>query len=78
MGGDWNCTTEFTLDRRGQEPHLRSSTTLSQITLESDVVDVWRLKHPQVRQYTWVRVVGGNMSVARLDRFYMTIIIILF
>ena len=35
-------------------------------------MDVWRVKHPRVRQYTWVRVVDGNMSAARLDRIYMT------
>lgn len=21
MGGDWNCCTDFTLDRTGEEPH---------------------------------------------------------
>lgn len=24
MGGDWNCCTDFTLDRTGEEPHLLS------------------------------------------------------
>ena len=72
MGGDWNCTTDFTLDRTGEEPHLQSSTILSQVISESGVVDVWRVKHPQVRQHTWVKVSDGNMSAARLDRVYMS------
>lgn len=72
MGGDWNCTTDFTLDRTGQEPHLLSSSTLSQVVSESGVVDVWRVKHPKARQYTWVKVVDGNMSAARLDRVYIS------
>ena len=72
MGGDWNCTTNFTLDRTGEEPHLQSSTILSQVISESGVVDVWRVKHPQVRQHTWVKVSDGNVSAARLDRVYMS------
>lgn len=25
MGGDWNCTENFTIDRTNEEPHLQSS-----------------------------------------------------
>ena len=31
MGEDCDCTTYFTLDRTGEEPHLQSSTTLSRV-----------------------------------------------
>ena len=47
MGGDWNCTTDFTLDRTGQEPHLQSAAALAQLGAEAGVVDVWRVKHPR-------------------------------
>ncbi|KAK0148421.1 Transposon TX1 uncharacterized protein [Merluccius polli] len=60
MAGDWNCTTDFTLDRTGQEPHLQSAAALAQLGAEAGVVDVWRIKHPSVRQYTWVKVVDGR------------------
>jgi exonuclease III len=40
---------------------------LRDINNQFDLVDVWRTKHPNTRQYTWVKVFG-----ARLDRFYMS------
>uniref|UniRef100_A0A674NTS8 Endonuclease/exonuclease/phosphatase domain-containing protein n=1 Tax=Takifugu rubripes TaxID=31033 RepID=A0A674NTS8_TAKRU len=43
MGGDWNCTTDVTLDRIGQEPHLQSAAVLSRLGAELGMVDVWRL-----------------------------------
>jgi len=45
MGGDWNCTTNFVLDRNGQEPHLQSSNMLLKITQELKLNDVWRNKN---------------------------------
>ena len=72
MAGDWNCTTDFTLDRTGQEPHLQSAAALAQLGAEEGVVDVWRVKHPSNRQYTWVKMVDGRVSAARLDRIYMS------
>ncbi len=71
-GGDWNCTTDFMLDRTGEEPHLLSSTSLAQVISESGLVDVWRVKHLRGRQYTWVKVSDGRVSAARLDRVYMS------
>lgn len=64
MGGDWNCATDFTLDRIGREPHLQSAAVLSGLEAE--------LKHPLIKQYTWVKVVAGVISAARLDRFHMS------
>ena len=72
MGGDWNCTTDFALDRTGQEPHWRSAAALRQLGAEVGVVDAWRVKHPTDRQYTWVKVVDGGVSAARLDRVYIS------
>ena len=51
MGGDWNCTTNFTTDRTGEEPHLPSSFKLVQLISELNLVDAWRNKHPQDKQY---------------------------
>ncbi len=72
LGGDWNCCIDFTLDRTGEEPHFQSSSILAQVIQVADVVDVWRMKHPSLRQYTWVRVLDGRVSAARLDRFYVS------
>lgn len=71
MGGDWNCTVDFTLDRNGEEPHPSSAKSLHNIISNSSLVDVWRLQHPTVKQYTWVKVSQDHISTARLDRFYI-------
>lgn len=71
VGGDWNCCTD-NADRIGQEPHQASSKLLQGILQESQLVDIWRTKHPTASQYTWMRVGGGAVSAARLDRFYLS------
>ncbi|CDQ66157.1 unnamed protein product [Oncorhynchus mykiss] len=70
VGGDWNCTMDFTKDRNGEEPH--SVGVLRDILNQFDLVDVCRTKHPNTRQYTWVKVFCARVSAALLDRFYMS------
>ncbi|KAL6484118.1 hypothetical protein MHYP_G00061630 [Metynnis hypsauchen] len=72
MGGDWNCTTDFTLDRNGEEPHSGSAAELGGLLKECGFVDPWREFNTGVRQYTWVKVSERRVSAARLDRFYIT------
>ena len=72
MGGDWNCTLQFTKDRMNEEPHLQSSSALGRLVTQLDLVDAWRVKHPDVKQYTWVRVNDNRVSAARLDRIYIS------
>lgn len=53
VGEDFNCTSDFTLDRTGEEPHPPSSIRLRNIPTCLDPVDTWRLKHPRAQQYTY-------------------------
>lgn len=73
-GGDFNCTLEFTIDRISDEPHPQSthSQTLNSVITHLDLLDAWRVKHPQSRQYTWVRIANGRVSAASLDRLYIS------
>uniref|UniRef100_A0A4W6F6F5 Reverse transcriptase domain-containing protein n=1 Tax=Lates calcarifer TaxID=8187 RepID=A0A4W6F6F5_LATCA len=72
IGGDFNCTLDFTADRIGEEPHPQSSQTLSNAMLHLDLLDSFRIKHPRSRQYTWVRVCNNQVCAARLDRIYIS------
>lgn len=62
------------LDRTEEEHHLQSSSTVSNVILESGEVDVWRVKHPQVigsthRLGCWMRIwVQPVISVWNLRR----------
>uniref|UniRef100_A0A3Q3FCW5 Synaptic vesicle glycoprotein 2C-like n=1 Tax=Labrus bergylta TaxID=56723 RepID=A0A3Q3FCW5_9LABR len=72
LGGDFNCTLDFTVDRIGEEPHPHSSQTLNTVISHLDLLDTFRVKHPQSRQYTWVRVNSNRVCAARLDRVYIS------
>ena len=72
VGGDWNCTMDFTKDRNGEKPHSGSMGVLRDIINQFNLVDVWRTKHPDTRQYTRVKVFGARVSADWLDRFYMS------
>ena len=72
IGGDWNCTLQFTLDRMNQEPHPQSSSALRKMIINLDLLDAWRVKYPSVKQYTWVRATDNIISAARRDRIYIS------
>jgi len=71
LGGDFNCTPDFVIDRIGEEPHPPSVKVLKAITSQFGLVDVWREKNKNVRQYSWLKVAVDRVSAARLDRFYL-------
>lgn len=72
MGGDWNCTLDFYVDRNGEEPCIKSSTLLSSIVKRFNLSDMWRENNPLIRQYTWVKINADRISAARLDRLYLS------
>lgn len=72
MGGDWNCTEDFTVDRNTEEPHTQSSDALTNIIKICGLVDPWREKNQGIKQYTWIKTTEERISAARLDRFYVT------
>lgn len=72
VGGDWNCTENSSVDRNTEEPHIQSSSCLSSLIRAADLLDIWRVKHPNVRQYTWVKVNNNRITAARLDRMYVS------
>ncbi len=53
VGGDFNCTLDFVVDRNGEEPHPLSAKVLKAIITQLGLVDVWREKK-KVRQYSWI------------------------
>lgn len=55
IGGDWNCTVDFIIDRNGEEPHNESSVVLLKMIKELNLIDIWRKINIGIRQYTWVK-----------------------
>ncbi|KAL7374739.1 hypothetical protein ABVT39_006268 [Epinephelus coioides] len=48
------------------------SSSQSAAAAEEQSNDTFRIKHPQSRQYTWVRVHNNTVCAARLDRLYLS------
>lgn len=70
LGGDFNCTENYRVDRNHLEPHAPSSLALKELIKTHCLCDVWRDLNNDVRQYTWAHNRGNFISFARLDRFY--------
>ena len=70
-GGDFNSTIDPHLDRMDQEPHVGSTSVLSRVLKDYDLVDTWRVKSPDKRGFTWVQAWPDRVSAARLDRIYV-------
>jgi hypothetical protein len=72
--GDFNTVVNPDLDRRGcnsSSPWAYNwPTSLSVLTSHFNLVDVWRVRHPDAREYTWHRANGSQAS--RLDMFWVS------
>lgn len=62
----------FTIDRTNEETHFQSASQLSKLIKEIDLLYMWWIKHPQARQYTWIKMMDNRVSAARLDRIYVS------
>ena len=55
MGGDFNCPLNPTVDKRGGNLFPRQSVIniTEELQSELDLYDIWRIKNPTSRSYTW-------------------------
>ena len=55
FGGDFNCPLNHAVDKRGGNIFPRRSViaAIEQIQSELDVHNIWRIKNPTTRSYTW-------------------------
>ena len=64
LGGDWNLIFDKTLDFMGGSPSLKYSSLkrLQSIMIDFNLVDIWRVRNPSFRQFTWHRSNPPKMS----------------
>ena len=57
LGGDFNVICSSELDKRGElkETRTRVINIIEDIKTQYNLCDVWRIKHPRQRRYTWKR-----------------------
>ena len=54
IGGDFNVTFDSSLDCLGGSPTQKESVkVLEEICLDMDLVDIWRIRNPDKRLFTW-------------------------
>ena len=55
LGGDFNLILNLKLDADGGNPTLKSNSikSLNILTMENDLVDIWRIRNPETNRYTW-------------------------
>ena len=54
LGGDFNVTLDPALDCLGGNPVLNKSVKfLEDIMMENDLVDIWRIRNPDSKKFTW-------------------------
>ena len=70
--GDWNLTFDASMDSFGEKAVLKRKAIFQIKTIMSnfDLVDIWRVRNPTLRQFTWRRKTPLQMS--RLDFFFIS------
>ena len=54
VGGDFNVTFDQDLDCSGGKPTKKNSITcIEELRLNFDLVDIWRIRNPDCRRFTW-------------------------
>ena len=79
-GGDFNVSMNLDLESSGGNPtpKIKSIDTIETIMLEYDLCDIWRLRNPSVRRYTWRGKAQGKTNRInqtlhrRLDYFFIS------
>ena len=67
IGGDFNCPPNPLLDKKGGLliPQKSVEATIDSLQEELDLVDIWRIKNPAKRSFTWSQ--NSPMIFCRLD-----------
>ena len=72
VGGDFNFVLNKNMDSLNYvaEHNIRAKQVFLDLTVKHGLMDVWRLTHPDDRQYTWMR--KTPMKAGRLDMFFVS------
>ena len=67
VGGDFNVIFDQELDGSGGLKKTKDSVkVLEDICLEHDLLDIWRVRHPKKKRFTWRQKNSNNSETLRL------------
>ena len=57
FGGDFNLVLDLDMDKEGgnKTTHKNALKVLNSVIENLDLVDIWRVQHPQIKRFTWRR-----------------------
>ena len=72
VGVDWNVVLDLNMDKEGgqQTTHFKAQKILKDWCDETNLVDIWRKNHEDLKQYTWFQC--RPMIRCRLDYFLIS------
>ena len=73
IGGDFNTVLDGNLDKKNgkKDPHAKCREKIMSILTSCDLVDVWRIQHPNKKQFTWHSTQKPYVH-SRLDYFLIS------
>ena len=73
IGGDWNLVLDIELDKIGGRPttNKKSQEVIKNWMEETELIDIWRLQHPEDKKFTWQRK-NPTKILCRLDFFLIS------
>ena len=71
-GGDWNRVLNKSLDTLGGVLSLKKESVgqIKALMAEFDLIDIWRVRNPTYRKFTWRR--SKPVTLRRLDYFLVS------
>ena len=76
IGGDFNCVSDPRLDKFGGNPNVRQSSSLflDSINARHGLSDIWRERHKNERNFTWIgrHPADNSLIQTRIDRFFVS------
>ena len=72
MGGDFNCPLNPSIDKKGgiSNPRKAVISTIGNLQEELDLVDIWRVKKPEKKGFTWSQ--NSHMIFCHLDYWHIS------
>ncbi len=65
--GDWNCILDPNLDSYRQREMTKKDKVLKEKIVEHALVDLWRVRNPAERRFSWRRIGQTGIQQSRID-----------
>ena len=75
LGGDKNLIFDALLDRQSKTKYVKTEADylVEEWLLERQLIDIWRVRNPELRRFTWRQRTRGGLVQSRLDNWLIDI-----